>query len=185
MGDKERIYGVYNKSVLEKKVYLNIVEVGNNVKHVLEMKLKDVVEGKCISEGFVRPNSLRILNFSSGLIQGDKIEFVTVFECDICHPVEGQLIECTTKAIAKAGIHAVKTDNDVTSLHIFIAKDHHVQESSYFNEIKENMNIVVKVIGIRYELNDPHICIIAKLGKFTNENEDTGARKIKIKKSAK
>jgi CTP synthase (UTP-ammonia lyase) len=35
--------------------------------------------------------------------------------------------------------------------------------SSYFNSVKENDNIKVKVIGQRFELNDKYISIIASL----------------------
>jgi CTP synthase (UTP-ammonia lyase) len=35
--------------------------------------------------------------------------------------------------------------------------------SSYFNSVKENDNIKIKVIGQRYELNDKYISIIASL----------------------
>ena len=32
-----------------------------------------------------------------------------MFECDICHPVEGQIIKCEVKNITRAGIRAVYT----------------------------------------------------------------------------
>jgi len=89
----------------------------------------------------------------------------------VCHPVEGMLIECTSKTITKAGIHAQVIDaNNVIPLTIFIARDHH-NTDSYFNSIKENMKITVKVIGIRYELNDPFICAIGKLVKEKVESK--------------
>ena len=160
---KEKIYGVYIKSLLTKKVILNINEIGQNVKQILENKITTVLEGKCIAEGFIKPNSVKIISYSSGNVNGENIEYIVVFDCMICHPVEGMLIECVSKTITKAGIHAQVIDaNNVMPLTIFIARDHH-NTDSYFNSIKENMQILVKVIGIRYELNDPYICAIGKL----------------------
>jgi hypothetical protein len=163
MTDKKAIYGVYIKSLLTKKVIVNINEIGQNVKQILENKVTTVLEGKCIAEGFIKPNSVKIISYSSGNVNGENIEYIVVFDCMVCHPVEGMLVECTSKTITKAGIHAQVIDADgVMPLTIFIARDHH-NKDNHFNSIKENMQITVKVIGIRYELNDPYICAIGKL----------------------
>jgi DNA-directed RNA polymerase subunit E'/Rpb7 len=158
-----KIYGVYIRSVLTQKVLLHITEIGHNVKQNLEQKIVHNTEGKCIAEGFIRPNSVRIINYSSGLVNSEYIEFQAVFECMVCHPVEGMLIECTTKTITKAGIHAeVVTENDIVPVTVFIARDHH-NTNKHFNSIKENMKITAKVLGVRFELNDSYICAIGQL----------------------
>jgi hypothetical protein len=120
------------------------------------------MEGKCIEEGFIRPGSIRIMSYSNGVINTEYIEFQTVFTCKICHPVEGMLIECKSKTITKAGIHAEVMENEVVPLTIFVARDHHNMDR-YFQTIKEDATIHIRVIGIRYELNDPYICAIGKL----------------------
>jgi hypothetical protein len=72
-------------------------------------------------------------------------------------------VECKTKTITKAGIHAeVITDDGVVPLTIFVARDHNYTNRD-FDKIKENMTITVSILGIRYELNDPYICAIATL----------------------
>ena len=161
--NSEKIYGVYIKSVLTKKTVLSITEVGSNTKKILEEKITHAVEGKCIAEGFIRPGSVRVLSYSSPVIHGNDVEFQVVFECMICHPVEGMKIECISKTITKAGIHAQVVDtHDVIPVTVFIARDHH-NTDRHFNTIKENMDIVIRVIGVRYELNDPYICVIGQL----------------------
>jgi DNA-directed RNA polymerase subunit E'/Rpb7 len=161
--DQQKIYGVYIKSMLTMKVSVSITEVGKNIKQNLEKSISKKTEGKCIAEGFIRPNSVKVLTYSSGNVNGDLIEFHTVYECMVCHPVEGMLIECQTKTITKAGIHAEIVDNDGTvPVTVFIARDHHFSDK-YFSTIKENMKIKVQVIGARFELNDPYICVIGKL----------------------
>jgi DNA-directed RNA polymerase subunit E'/Rpb7 len=160
MGDI--IYGIYIKSILEKRVLLKIDEIGSNVKEILEKRLNQMTYNKCIAEGFVKPNTVSIVSYSCGIVQNEQIEFVVVFECMIANPVEGQLIECKSKTITKAGIHAHVIDNDVIPIHVFLAKDHH-NMNKYFNTIKEDMDILVNVIGVRYELNDPFISVIGRL----------------------
>jgi DNA-directed RNA polymerase subunit E'/Rpb7 len=157
-----QIYGVYMKSVLTKKIVVSITEVGANIKQILEQKATEGLEGKCIAEGFVRPNSVKIVSYSSGVVNTDCVEFQTIFECMLCCPVEGMLVECVSKTITKAGIHAQVIDNDVVPVTVFIARDHHAMDR-YFSTIKENADILVKVIGVRYELNDPYICVIGEL----------------------
>jgi DNA-directed RNA polymerase subunit E'/Rpb7 len=160
---EKKIYGVYIRSILTQKIILTINEVGRNTKQNLEKKIISKNEGKCIEEGFIRPNSVKIISYSSGLVNSEKIEFHAVFECMICHPVEGMMIECTSKTITKAGIHAeVITENNVIPITVFIARDHH-NTNKYFNTIKENMNILVRVIGVRFEINDEYICVIGQL----------------------
>ena len=174
-------YGVYSKSLLNKKISLCITEIGGNIFQILEMKVKEMTENKCISEGFVKPDSIKITSHSAGVINSQDITFSVTFECLICHPVEGQKIECTTKTITKAGIHAQVIDKDNTvPLHIFVAKDHHIMDN-YFTSIKEEMKILVKVIGIRFELNDPNICVISKLIKPETDEKTGGGKKKKIK----
>jgi DNA-directed RNA polymerase subunit E'/Rpb7 len=168
--NEKKVFGVYVKSMLTMKVPLSIVEVGKNVMPNLEKVISSKTEGKCIAEGFIRPNSVKVLTYSSGNINGDIIEFQTVFECMICHPVEGMLIECDTKTITKAGIHAEVVDRDGTvPVTVFVARDHHLNDKN-FNNVKENTKITIRVIGIRYELNDPYICVIGKLVEENKSN---------------
>jgi hypothetical protein len=91
------------------------------------------------------------------------IEFQVVFECLICNPVEGQMVECKTKSITKAGIHAeVMTDGKFIPMKIFVARDHNYS-NRLFGGIKEDDTINVRIIGKRFELNDPYIVAIASL----------------------
>ena len=175
--DEKKVYGVYINSMLTMKVPLSITEVGKNIKQNLEKTISSKTEGKCIAEGFIRPRSVKVLSYSSGNVNGDIIEFQTVFECMICHPVEGMLIECDTKTITKAGVHAEVVDRDGTvPVTVFIARDHHFNDRN-FNNIKENMKITIQVIGIRYELNDPYICVI---GKLSQQTVDHGKNKPRL-----
>jgi DNA-directed RNA polymerase subunit E'/Rpb7 len=163
---EQKIYGIYVLSALERKVRLHINEVGKTVKQNIESKLKSMLQDKCIPEGIVKNNSIKIISYTSGNVEGESIVFNCSFECYICNPVEGTLIECNVKTVTKAGIHAEYFDTESNSvpLHIFVARDHHFNDET-FNKLKENDNITVKVIGTRYELNDPYICAIASISK--------------------
>lgn len=160
---EKKIFGVYLKSLLERKVCLNITEIGKNLKSNLEKKLDYSMGGKCVNEGYIRPKSIKIMNYSSGNVNSNVVEFNVVIECMVCLPVEGMEVECVCKTITKAGIHAQVIDDEKNiPITIFIARDHHYLDNK-FSEIKEGEKIISRVIGIRYELDDDFICAIGKL----------------------
>ena len=152
---------IYSRVLINKKVVLKIVNIGTNIKQVLEKAIAIQIEGKCIIEGYVKPGSIAVITFSSGVISAADIVFEVVFECLVCSPVEGMILRCIAKNITKAGIRA-ETNEEPSPVVIFIARDHHYK-SDYFSTVKENDSIQVKVIGQRYELNDKYVSVIAEL----------------------
>ena len=167
-------YSVYIPSMISTKIHLKMSEVGDNTKMNLERKIVQRTEGKCIPEGFVRPDSVELVTYSSGMIKINMIEFQVVYKCLVCNPVEGHEIDCITKSITKAGIHAeVVTDNKFIPMKIFIARDHNYSNRDFGN-IKENDVISVRIIGKRFELNDPYIVAIAMLV----ENKDRSQKPL-------
>ena len=160
---EKKVFGVYAPAILNMKVILSINEVGNNVKQNLEKMIQKRTEGRCISEGFIKPGSVKVMTYSSGNILNANIEFQTVYECMICYPVEGMKMECIAKTITKAGVHAEVIDEDGTvPVTVFIARDHHFTQKN-FSTIKEGDKLTVSVIGCRFELNDNYVSVIASL----------------------
>jgi DNA-directed RNA polymerase subunit E'/Rpb7 len=172
---EQKVYGVYIKSLLNTKVVLSISEIGQNIKQNIEKKIAAKVEGKCGIEGFIQPKSVNVKTYSNGIINMGFVEFQVVFECMVCSPVEGMLIECVAKTITKAGIHAEVIGRDgIVPITAHIARDHNYNDIR-FNNVKEKDTIMVKVIGVRYELNDPCIDVIGKVV----EKRDNRAEKRK------
>lgn len=158
---KIKTSNIYTNVMINRKIILDIAFIGDTLKSTLENVVKSQIEGLCINEGFVKPDSVRLLSYSSGILSGSNVIFETVFECKVCCPVEGLLIECVTKNVTKAGIRA-ETNDEPSPVVIFISRDHNYT-SSYFNNVKEDETITVRVIGQRYELNDKYISIIAEI----------------------
>ena len=163
MDKQSNTQGVYSNELLTRKVFLTMDQVGQNIKQNLERSISYSIEGKCTQDGYIKPNSVRVNTYSAGVVNNEKIEFQTVFECMVCHPVEGMLMNCVAKTITKAGIHAEVIEQDGSiPVTVFIARDHHFTNTKFAN-VTENEKILVNVIGTRFELNDPYICAIAKL----------------------
>ena len=160
---KKRDLGIYSKNVLTRKVFLPFNVIGSNIIENINQLLKEKYEGKCCKEGYLKTDSIKILNHSSGIIRGNDVLFDVVFESQICRPVEGMKFKVIAKNITKAGIRA-ETKEEKSPVVVFIARDHH-HKNKDFSKIKEGDQINIRVIGIRYELNDEYISIIAELVK--------------------
>jgi len=187
---------VYIPSLLTQKTVLKYDEVNSELFHILEEKIKKLNEGKCIKEGYVKNNSVKLLTYSSGELFDNKILFECVFECLITNPVESTIIYCITKSITKVGVRAeLIVDDEQSPYVVFIARDHHYNNEA-FSQIKENDIIQVRILGQRYELNDKFISIIAELISINNYStlknelesldiddnlEKSGGKKLKIK----
>jgi len=162
--------GIFMKNVLSRRVILPFHVVGSNIRENIKTKLETNLYNKCTKEGYIRNNSIVILSYSSGVIESDNVIFDVMFECDICHPVEGQLIKCQVKNITRAGIRAIYNTKDIKSpITIFVARDHHYNNEE-FSKITESQDITIQVIGIRYELNDETISVLGEL-KTTKSNK--------------
>jgi DNA-directed RNA polymerase subunit E'/Rpb7 len=162
---RDKLQTIYSRCLLTRKIVLPMATIGRNLKENIEEKIKYDFEGKCVVEGFIKPNSVKIITHSSGLIErGNQVLFEIVFECDVCFPVEGMVLSCVAKNITKAGIRAESEGEVPSPVVIFIAKDHHYNVS-HFSEIKEGDKFNVRVIGQRFELNDKYISIIGEVIK--------------------
>ena len=174
---------IYFKSVLEKKIYIELNNVNNNLDDNILKILKNDYEGKCSNDGYIKNDSIKIITYSSGIIIDKYIKFDIIFECMLCYPVEGMIIECIIKNITKAGLRCV-IDEENSPLIIFVARDYHYT-NTIFNNLNENDKINIKIIGQRVELNDPYICIISefidKVDKSNTNKEKSKSKKSKLK----
>jgi hypothetical protein len=160
-----KLQSIYSRSLLTRKIVLNINLIGKNLDEVIEEYIHHNFEGKCLVEGYIKPNSCKIIRYSCGTIErGNNVVFEAVFECDICFPIEGMLIPCVAKNIVKAGIRAESGTEFPSPVIVFIAKDHHYN-SQPFADVKEGDKINIRVIGQRFELNDKYVSIIGELVK--------------------
>lgn len=175
---KSRDNPLYTQIVISKKVSVPMNKVGSNLKTTILQIINSKISGKCISEGFIKPNSINILSFSNGIQESNNIKFEVVLECLVCSPVEGQIINCIAKNITKAGIRA-EINDDYNPLVIFVARDHNYLNKNFSN-IKESQDISVRVIGQRFELNDKNISVIAELVDIKGKSP-----KLKIESTSK
>ena len=135
----------------------------SNILALLHTTLVSCIEGRCISEGFIKPETVRIVEFKCGKIVARNVQFNLVVECLVCNPVENSTISCIAKNITQAGIRAISSDEYLPII-VYISRDYSLQlHNSYYNTVKEGDLIKVRVIGKRFEMNDKFIQIIGDL----------------------
>lgn len=173
---------IYCKNILNEKVGIlpSDLDTRKNIVDVILNKLKNKVEGKCIKQGYVKKNSIKIINRSVGKIYdghftGD-IVYKIKFSVEVCNPPEGQIVNCIVHNINKMGILAgIGTNPRDSPLTILLPRHQH-QDKDLFKDISVGDSISVEIIGKKFELHDNKIHIVASL---INKNE---AIKIKRRK---
>ena len=174
---QKEIKTVYSPCQITKSILLPMTAVGANLQQTLENTITKMVGGKCIVEGYVKPGSIRVITFSSGIVKGENILFDVVFNCEVCYPVSGMNLNCIAKNITKAGIRAESADEQPSPFILFVARDH-FYASEHFNSIEENEKFVARVIAQRFELNDKYVSIIGEIVLSKEFKKDVKPRLI-------
>ena len=138
-------------------------QLSNDINTVLKEKIQSEIEGKCVNNGYVKLDSVRLLKRSMGKLMmsqfNGNIIYNIIYSAQVCNPQEGDIIKCKVKSINKMGIMAYIDDED-SPMSILLAKQHH-QENEYFTKLQENEDISVKIIAKRFEFGDNKISAFA------------------------
>lgn len=169
--------GIYMLQVIHRKITLPFLLMGGNIGEIIQNKLVEDLEGRCIIEGFVKNNSVRIINYSAGVMKGNNVVFDVIIECLICCPVEGMRFKIKVDNITKAGIRG--SSGSKSPVDVFIARDHHYKDD-YFSKVNIGDTIQIRVLGQRYEINDPKISVIAEMVKPKRVIKKNHSKKIKL-----
>ncbi len=171
----QHVSEIFHRELIETTIMLNITDIGDDIKKKLERKIVSTCENRCIPEGYIRGNSVRVVSYSSGVLSGRFIRFKVEYECYVCRPIENTVIECVAKSITEnAGIRAeVKLDNGAIPLTVFIPRDINIS-NPMFSKVGEGMKLHVRIIGVTFEINDTtiyamanFICIVGGLPMVT------------------
>jgi DNA-directed RNA polymerase subunit E'/Rpb7 len=160
----------YSECLTSKKVTIPFIEVSSHaakgsITQMIRSYISTQIENKCTVDGFVHPNTCKILSHSSGVLQGPNVVFDVAYSCSVFLPCEGAILVCRVKSVTSAGILAgINGASVVNPVVVYILREHHASDSDkYFNSIRPDAVVRVKVIGHRFELNDKHVSVIGEL----------------------
>ena len=168
---------IYFNSLLTKKIHIESRYLDENIDNYIEKYLKNKVEGSCIDEGYIEPDTVKIITKSVGSLLGSRftgdVTYNIAYSANVCNPVIGNVIDCKVKFINKVGI--LGNNGPLTILVPRQIQD----ENDNINKINENDIIKVEVIAKKFYLNSKEIKIVGKIWSEDNE----GKYKKTIKKN--
>jgi DNA-directed RNA polymerase subunit E'/Rpb7 len=161
---------IYFRSILKKKIIVDARYLNENLDSYIQDYLRNKVEGKCIFEGYIRPDSVRLLKRSVGVLLGSRftgdMTYEVAFSADVCNPMEGNVYDCKVKLVNKTGILCSNGP-----LSIVVGRELHENNMEAFNAIKPNDNIKISVIGRKFALDDKEIKVVGKVYGLDKKNK--------------
>lgn len=150
---------LFERRELVRNVHVQSRHLQRNIHTSLLTQLRRKFEGVCLSEGYIQPQSIAIVENSLGrinLIKGG-VDYTVKFQADICYPHTGQTFQAPVTTKSKIGIHI-----DMLPMKVLLPRDIHI-ENEEFNTIKEGDKIEFEVVGSRFQQGDETIVVLGKL----------------------
>jgi hypothetical protein len=148
---------------------LNIIRNTNEMKDVIETKLKELHEGKCNANGYIRPGSIQLIGRSMGVAENGKFTgnmvFDCKFQCDILYPTSAMELDVLIMKVNKMGAYAVFEE----AIRVLLPRDLHLGMEE-FDTIKESQTVRVRIIRSRFQTKDTFIMAVGKL--ISNKTEE-------------
>ena len=156
---------LYVQQTLDKMIYISANDLNSNIDKNISQKLNSDLNGICIKEGFVKPNSIDIILRSEGNMKVSNFKAVVYYNVKynvmICNPIEGQLIECMVSEVNKSNITCYVESEETSPLNIFLSKQHHLGNEEYA-KIKSGDKIKIRVLAKKFQYLDKQILVIGQ-----------------------
>jgi len=157
---------LYKTIVKEDYIYLKPTDLNFKIDNIILSKLKRKIEGKCIKEGYIIPDSVIIQTRTLGMINNASFDGMTTykvtFTCNICNPINGQIIRCKVGNIDKSQVICYIDEEEISPIEIYLFKQHHVGNEEY-SSLKNGDIVSVKIGGSKWEFESTQIISIAQL----------------------
>lgn len=163
-----------SNQLLTTNVYVNPDELNNDIDTIINTKIIDKYENKCINEGYIIKGSINIKNKSLGKLKTinseSKIIYNVNYEASLLYPNSGDTIECYIDNYNKMGIVAYIKISDIyedykgndtinESPFIIIIPNDKLKGTNY--QVDDKINIVVLATRIKY--NSTNIQIVGEI----------------------
>lgn len=167
---------IFMRMLLTDKVKLEPAFLSKKFKDEVLRRLKAKLEGVCSRHGFIRPNSIDIYKICMGKIElvslNGNVQYDVSFYADICNPLIGSVIKSKVMNVNKFGVLAEAEG----VVEIIIAKNSvGIQSEVDLNKIRIGDEVLVEVVGKKFELNDKKIALIGRVVrdvKAVNKSSD-------------
>ena len=169
--------GLYQKQLVRHKIKIPIEKISENLAQLFIEYAKNNIMNQCEKEGYISDNTCKIVSFSAGKTVSSDIIYDVLFEFMVCYPYEDMTFNCKIQNITKIGIKGVLTHDELKNpLVIFASYLHNpsifdqteTQSSNESSKYNIGDIIYVRVLGHRFEINDPSIYVLVEILNKTN-----------------
>ena len=157
---------IFYRVLLNDRIKIEPKYLSKDYRNYLLTRLKDMLEGICSKHGYIKEGSIEIYKVAPGNIEliglNGSVVFDVYYYADICNPLIGNVLKATVTNVNKFGILA----ESASILEIIIAKNSvNITHDSGVDleRVQIGHQIMVEVIGKKFELNDKKISIVGKI----------------------
>lgn len=150
----------FTKCVFATRVTIPVAELGKNAYTAVESYLASKLENKCSEHGYIVPKSFSIQSRSLPKFHGRNCYMDLVCQCNVFLPWVGMELKCKAESVSKAGVTAYSADVEPSPFQLVLVRDQ-CYNDPIFQSIQKGDTFIAKVIGIKFELNDAQIHIVA------------------------
>jgi DNA-directed RNA polymerase subunit E'/Rpb7 len=165
---QENTSNIYFNCILRKKINVEPKFLNNKLDEYIFDYLKKNMEGKCIAEGYIKPDTIKVIKKSVGMLLGSRftgdITYEVIYTADVCNPLVENVIDCKVKFINKLGI--LGHNGPIT---IVVRKQFNGSDMQ-FDKIGVNDTIKVEIIAKKFHLNDKEIQVVSKIYNEMDDN---------------
>ena len=165
---------LYHKQIIQHKVQIPFNKIPSSLVSYFEEHARKNIMGKCYKEGYIfydeGGKNVKVVAYTSGIMNSSHVDFIVLYEFDVCYPYEDMEIMCKVDSVTKIGIKAIlSNDEKKNPIVIFASRIHNTKFFESNNgensgsESLEGKIIKVKLIGSRFEVNDTYLSILGEI----------------------
>ena len=148
------------EQVLQNKLILSSNDINNDINNMIKLKLKEQVEGKCNSNGYVVNDSVKVIKRNLGEVKTNngksEIKYLITYKAKIISLTPGDEVEVYVNNINKMGVLSyiklnmkdTETFEDSPVI-IMIPKEYFTDSNRNFNDITVGQTLNVVILGSR------------------------------------
>jgi DNA-directed RNA polymerase subunit E'/Rpb7 len=159
---------IYYKCILKKKIKVEPKYLNENLDKYIVNFLQNKIEGKCMDEGYIRPESIKLLKRSAGQLLGSRftgdITYEAEYSAEVCNPSFGSLVDARVQYVTKVGIMCLNGP-----LSLFVPKKNHENNLDNFLKIKIGDMVRIEIESKKFSLNDTQIQVTGKIYGMKNK----------------
>ena len=161
-----------NEQILKNNLTIPSRELTNDIDNLVRIKLKEQVEGICFEDGYIIPNSVKIIKRRMGQIKTTNnqsgVQYEIEYKAKIISPTEGDELEIYINNINRMGIvgyiriNALDNTSDDSPLIVMVPSEYFKDSSYNIEDINVGQKLTVRVIGARIKFKSDKIPVIAR-----------------------